>query len=101
MIVQCKPVVYIDGIQLIIRPLHRLMNVRYKCCTELPSASVGFISKLNLRGHHLQNKVMKYSNFNVNVVKTLKLVFCFSCDGVPLKLDNKAKRFYSLSERIV
>jgi hypothetical protein len=44
---------------------------------------------------------MSIVSFNVHVVKTLKLVFYFSQDGVPLKLNNKAKQFYNLLERIV
>ncbi len=41
------------------------------------------------------------SKFNLIVVKMLKLVLCFSHDGVPLKCKKKTTRLYSLTVRIV
>jgi hypothetical protein len=77
------------------------MMVRYKYFTLLSYAGVGAISKLNLQGHHLQNKVITSSQLRCNRVKTLKPVFYLSREGVPLKLTNKAKRVNSSSLRIV
>jgi hypothetical protein len=71
MIVRCRPVLYIDIIQLIIRHLHRLVNVRYKCCDVLSSAGVGLVSKLNVREHHLQNKVIMSSQLQCKMLLRL------------------------------
>jgi hypothetical protein len=38
--------------------------------------------------HRLRNFVNFTGNFKSNVVKTLKVDNCFSCDSVPLKLRN-------------
>ncbi len=69
----------------------------------LPSAGVDTISKLMLQGSFFAAKndnIQSVSLNNCFVKLDAKTGLSFSCDGVPLKLDNKAKCFYNLSIRI-
>jgi hypothetical protein len=95
--VQTCTILYIDRTQLVIRHLHELIIVWCKCCTVLKSDDAGAISKLKPRERHLQEKVMTSIQFQCHCCLDVETVFWFCCDGVSLKLENKAKQWNSLS----
>ncbi len=96
--VRCRTPPNTDRIRLhrlIIRHLRRLMTVRYRSHTVLLSASVFKIIQFIVWSPLLAGFCELNYKFNLIVVETLKPVFCFSCDSVPLKvlLNQKTKLY--------